>query len=70
MVKTLTQTVGEKVRQYRKIKGLSQEELAALVGVSAETVGNIERAKHAPSLATLEKILAALEVTASSFFNE
>jgi len=36
--------------------------------VSPETISNVERARHAPSLATLDKIMNALEVSAAEFF--
>ncbi len=64
----LAHIVGSRVRQLRKLRGLSQEGLAELVGVSSETISNVERAQHAPSLATLEKIMDALKVSAAEFF--
>jgi transcriptional regulator with XRE-family HTH domain len=54
---------------HRKLQGLSQEALAEQVGVLPETISNIERAQHPPSLATLERLMDALGVTPSEFFD-
>ena len=39
-----------KVRQLRKDKGLTQEQLAAIIGVSRQTINAIEKGKFDPSL--------------------
>lgn len=36
-------SIGEKVRYYRRLKGLKQKELAELVGVEPSTISRIER---------------------------
>lgn len=64
----LTELVGRRVRMLRKLRGLSQEALAERVGVSAETISNIERAQHPPTIPTLELLMGALGVTPSEFF--
>ena len=38
------------LRDLRKNKGLQQADLAALVGVRRETIGNLENGKYNPSL--------------------
>ena len=38
------------LRDLRKSKGLQQADLAALVGVRRETIGNLENGKYNPSL--------------------
>ena len=65
---SLANFVGSRVRRLRKLRGFSQEVLAELVHVSPETISNVERAQHPPTLATLERILKALDVTAAEFF--
>jgi DNA-binding XRE family transcriptional regulator len=42
--------------------------LAAVVGVSAITIGKIERGKAAPLFETAERIAAALDVAAPTLF--
>ena len=39
-----------RIHELRKEKGLQQAELAKLVGVRRETVGNLENGKYNPSL--------------------
>ena len=46
---------GEKILELRKLKGVSQEELADDLGVSQSTISNYERGVNAPDLSTLEK---------------
>ncbi len=38
------------IKQYRQQKGLTQEQLAALVGVRRETIMRLEKAQYNPSL--------------------
>ncbi|WJK41932.1 helix-turn-helix domain-containing protein [Solwaraspora sp. WMMA2056] len=49
----------------RRAAGLSQERLAEAAGLSARTVGNMERGRVAPHPLTIERIAAALRATAS-----
>ena len=39
-----------RMKEYRARTGMKQEELAALVGVRRETIGNLENGKYNPSL--------------------
>lgn len=61
--------VGDKVRLYRRKKGLSQKDLAELIKVSPSLICKIEKNKAYPSLITLTKIAKALEVDIASFLN-
>src|SRR5690349_5410585 len=40
----------------RRAAGLTQSELADLAGVRVETINRLERGKHTPDVATVEKI--------------
>ena len=53
---------GIKVREYRKKKGLSQEELAFKADLHRTYIGMIERAEKNITLLNIEKIANALEV--------
>lgn len=55
-----------KLISLRTKKKLSQEDLAAMVGVDRNCVGNIERLERCPSLDKAGKIADALGVTLSS----
>lgn len=54
---------GERVREIRKEKGLSQEELAFRVDLHRTYIGMIERAEKNITLINIEKIADALEVS-------
>lgn len=54
-------TIGEQIRNIRKEKGLTQKELARRVGLSWETISNVENNKYT-SLKTLNKIAKALDI--------
>ena len=55
-------TFGEKVRQIRKEKGFSQEELSYKAELHRTYIGMIERAEKNITLTNIEKIAKALEV--------
>ena len=56
---------GSVIRQLRKSRGWSQERLAADAGVNRSYMGEIERARAVPTLATAEKLAQALEMPLS-----
>ena len=53
---------GEKVRQIRKKKGLSQEAFADLAGIDRSYMGHIERGDQNITLTKIHQIADALEV--------
>ena len=55
--------IGEKIREARKEKHLSQEELADIAGVHRTYIGMIERGEKNISILSLEKIAVALELS-------
>lgn len=56
---------GRKVRNIRKKKGLSQEQLAYKANLHRTYIGMIERAEKNITLINIEKIANALEVEIS-----
>jgi len=60
---------GENVRKTRKIKGLSQEELAFKANLHRTYIGMIERAEKNITLINIEKIANALEVNIKELIN-
>ena len=42
--------IRNRIREYRAREGMNQEELAKLVGVRRETIGNLEKGRYNPSL--------------------
>lgn len=59
---------GEGVRQLRKDKGFSQEELAFRADLHRTYIGMIERAEKNITLINIEKIANALEVSIKDLF--
>lgn len=59
---------GDKVREFRKEKGYSQEELAYRSGLHRTYIGMIERAEKNITLINIEKIANALKMNISNFF--
>ena len=60
---------GEKVRFYRKAKGLSQEDLSFKAELHRTYIGMIERAEKNITLTNIEKIANALEIDIKDLFN-
>lgn len=56
---------GEAVARLRKQKGWSQEELADKAKLDPKSIVQIENAKRNPTLKTLQKVAAALDVSVS-----
>jgi len=60
--------VGARLRTLRDTLGLSQRELAKRAGVTNTTISLIEQEAHAPSLASLHRILSAVPISMADFF--
>lgn len=60
---------GERVRELRKIKDFSQEELADKANLHRTYIGMIERAEKNITLINIQKIADALEVELKEFFD-
>jgi len=58
--KQFTIKLAKKIRQLRKEKGMSQEELAHEAGLYRTYVGHIEKGRYSPSAYVLYKIKGAL----------
>ncbi|QXE92424.1 helix-turn-helix domain-containing protein [Geomonas subterranea] len=68
-MQTAKQLLGMRVREVRKLRGLSQEKLAEKVGVDPKQISRIEGGKSAPSLDTLEAIAKHLQVEMKDLFD-
>ena len=58
-------SINEKIRLIRETKGLTQEQVAEKIGISASVYGDIERGENDPKLSKLEKIAEAFEMQLS-----
>lgn len=63
-------SLGEKLRQLRSERNISQRELAHLAGLSPNSISLIERDETSPSVATLQSLASALNIRMSYFFEE
>lgn len=63
--------IGLNVAYYRKLKGLTQEELAERVSESRTTIANIENSDkfHSMALGTLLKLADAFEIPIKKLFD-
>jgi transcriptional regulator with XRE-family HTH domain len=60
--------VGTRLRELRKMHGLSQRELAKRAGVTNGMISLIEQDRVSPSIGSLQKILSAFPMTMAEFF--
>ena len=66
----IAKTLGQRIRNYRTAKGLSQEKLADLSGCHPTYIGQIERGEKNATVESIEKISAALSVSLSTLFEK
>lgn len=57
-----------RIKEYRAKFDMKQEELAALVGVRRETIGNLENGKYNPSLKLALDIAKVFQTTVEELF--
>jgi transcriptional regulator with XRE-family HTH domain len=62
--------IGERVKQFRELKGLSQRQIEERTGLPRCYVSRVENGHTVPTLKTLEKFARALEVKLYQFFYE
>lgn len=62
--------VGERLQSIRKLKGLSQRELAKRAGVTNSTISMIEKNSVSPSISSLRKVLGGIPMSMVEFFSE
>ena len=60
--------ISEKIKEYRKEKNLTQEELGNLLGVSAQAVSKWERKECFPDITFLPDIASLLCCSINEFF--
>lgn len=66
----ITRVLGQRIRNYRNSKGLSQEKLAELSGCHHTYIGQIERGEKNATIESIEKIALALNVSLSQLFEK
>lgn len=61
--------VGTNIKLVRKTKGITQEELAEIIGIHPRQLSKIETGDHFPSCKTFEKICMALDIEPKTLFD-
>ena len=62
--------VGGRIRYFRHLRKLSQEQLALQAGINPAFLGHLERGLKSPTITTLEKLVRALNITFEELFTE
>lgn len=62
--------IGGRIRYFRKLKGWSQETLALQADMNPAFLGHLERGLKSPTVKTLEKIAAALDISMAELFSD
>lgn len=65
----LKKKFGKKIKYYRELNGLTQEQLAELIDINCRSLSFIERGVNFVKADTIEKICAALNVSPKQLFD-
>ena len=60
--------LGSKIREYRNLKGLSQDQLGELCGFHFSYIGGVERGERNITIENIAKISKALDIELSKLF--
>ena len=62
-------TLTDKIRAFRTIKNLSQENMAQMIGISSTAYAKLERGETEMSYTRLEQVAQVLEVRVTDLIN-
>ena len=68
MEKTTKKLLGVRIKELRKTRGLSQEQLSKKIDIDPKHLSRIESGRSFPSLDTLENLANALHADLKDFF--
>lgn len=66
----IAKSVGQRIRNYRTHRGLSQEKLAELSGCHPTYIGQLERGEKNATIESIERIASALDISLSKLFEK
>lgn len=66
----IAKIIGQRIRNYRTQKELSQEKLAELAGCHPTYIGQLERGEKNATLESVEKIASAMDISLSELFDK
>ena len=61
--------LGKRLKEIRKAKRLTQEQVAEMIGVETPSISNIENGKYYPSAENLDKIMNVMNIAPEELFN-
>ena len=61
--------LGKRIKELRRNKGYTQEQLSELVGIETSSLSGIESGRFFPSLHVLDKMANVLRILLADFFN-
>lgn len=67
MDKLLLEKLANRIKELRKIKNITQDELAFRANIARSTLGNIETAQNDITFSKLNQIALAFEMSLSEF---
>jgi transcriptional regulator with XRE-family HTH domain len=65
----LIESLGLRIRRLRELRGQTQQELAAIAGVSPKHLGELERGNGNPSLQSIHGLATALGLSLNELFD-
>jgi transcriptional regulator with XRE-family HTH domain len=68
-VATLRKKFGERLRQIRLSRRMTQEQFAETLDISVDFLSLVERGRNAPSFETLDRIAKRLRMPVADLFN-
>ena len=60
--------MNNRIEEIRKEKGINQDELAKILGVSRQTISSLERGRYNPSITLAYKIAKLFELNIEDVF--
>ncbi len=67
-MKSAREMFGERIKEIRKVRRMTQEDIAKKLEINAKSFCRLETGKRSPSLDTIEKIACALSVEIKDLF--
>lgn len=67
-METTRKLLGARIKELRKLRGLSQERLAEMINIDPKHLSRIEVGRSFPSMDTLSEIAKALKTELKDFF--
>ncbi len=63
-------TLGKNIKKYRKLRSLTQEKMAELIGIEVRTLSLIETGNNFVTSKTLEKLAKVLQVSPANLLED